>query len=72
MYLPEANSQSEVEYGEIKRPRLEMGAEPLMRHPPHRPPLAGAEDVVKVSDLKMKVSEITGSETTGSLNARFA
>ncbi|KAB5567844.1 hypothetical protein PHYPO_G00237500 [Pangasianodon hypophthalmus] len=49
IYLPEANSQSEVEYGEIKRPRLEIGAEPLMRHPPQRPPLplTGAEDVVK-------------------------
>lgn len=42
-----------MEYGEIKRPRLEMGAEPLMRHQPQRPPLplAGAEDVVKVSDF---------------------
>lgn len=52
MYLPDANSQSEVEYGEIKRPRLEMGAEPLMRHLPQRLPLplTGAEDVVKVGD----------------------
>uniref|UniRef100_A0A668AF65 Nuclear receptor corepressor 2 n=1 Tax=Myripristis murdjan TaxID=586833 RepID=A0A668AF65_9TELE len=32
IYLPESNSQSEVEYAEIKRPRLEMGPESLMRH----------------------------------------
>lgn len=51
IYLPESNSQSEVEYAEIKRPRLEMGPESLMRHSAHRPslPLGGAEDMAKVS-----------------------
>ncbi|XP_031426191.1 nuclear receptor corepressor 2 isoform X4 [Clupea harengus] len=49
IYMPEANSQSDVEYAEMKRPRLEMGTESLMRHSSHRPPLpmGGAEDVSK-------------------------
>ncbi|KAL2092261.1 hypothetical protein ACEWY4_012059 [Coilia grayii] len=49
IYMPEANSQSEVDYSEMKRPRLEIGAEALMRHSGHRPPLplSGAEDVSK-------------------------
>ena len=52
IYMPEANSQSDVEYAEMKRPRLEMGTESLMRHSSHRPPLpmGGAEDVSKVTD----------------------
>uniref|UniRef100_A0A4W6FKH8 Nuclear receptor corepressor 2 n=1 Tax=Lates calcarifer TaxID=8187 RepID=A0A4W6FKH8_LATCA len=47
IYLPEPSSQSEVEYAEIKRPRLEMGPESLMRPSSHRPPLplGGAEDI---------------------------
>uniref|UniRef100_A0A674CQS6 Nuclear receptor corepressor 2 n=1 Tax=Salmo trutta TaxID=8032 RepID=A0A674CQS6_SALTR len=47
IYLPEPNNQSEVEYAEIKRPRLDLGAESLMRHSAHRPqlPLGGAEDI---------------------------
>ena len=51
IYLTEPNSQSEVEYAEIKRPRLEMGQESLMRHSTHRPPLplGGGEDMAKVS-----------------------
>ena len=51
IYLPEPNNQSEVEYVEIKRPRLDLGAESLMRHSSHRPqlPLGGAEDMSKVS-----------------------
>uniref|UniRef100_A0A8C7SAC5 Nuclear receptor corepressor 2 n=1 Tax=Oncorhynchus mykiss TaxID=8022 RepID=A0A8C7SAC5_ONCMY len=49
IYLPEPNNQSEVEYVEIKRPRLDLGAESLMRHSSHRPqlPLGGAEDMSK-------------------------
>uniref|UniRef100_A0AAQ5XIW4 Nuclear receptor corepressor 2 n=1 Tax=Amphiprion ocellaris TaxID=80972 RepID=A0AAQ5XIW4_AMPOC len=49
IYLPEPASQSEVEYAEIKRPRLEMGSESLMRPSPHRPqlPLGGADDMTK-------------------------
>uniref|UniRef100_A0A4W5PAU9 Nuclear receptor corepressor 2 n=1 Tax=Hucho hucho TaxID=62062 RepID=A0A4W5PAU9_9TELE len=49
IYLPEPNNQSEVEYAEIKRPRLDLGAESLMRHSAHRPqlPLGGAEDMSK-------------------------
>lgn len=40
-----------MEYAEIKRPRLEMGPESLMRPSSHRPPmpLGGAEDMAKVS-----------------------
>lgn len=50
IYIPEANSQSELEYGEMKRPRLEIAAESVMRHQPQRPPLSlgGNEDVSKV------------------------
>uniref|UniRef100_A0A665WK58 Nuclear receptor corepressor 2 n=1 Tax=Echeneis naucrates TaxID=173247 RepID=A0A665WK58_ECHNA len=40
IYLPEPSSQSEVEYAEIKRPRLEIGPESLMRPSSHRPPLS--------------------------------
>uniref|UniRef100_A0A673A1N6 Nuclear receptor corepressor 2 n=1 Tax=Sphaeramia orbicularis TaxID=375764 RepID=A0A673A1N6_9TELE len=49
IYLPEPSSQSEVEYAEIKRPRLEMGPESLMRPSSHRPtlPLGAAEDMAK-------------------------
>uniref|UniRef100_A0A665WKI8 Nuclear receptor corepressor 2 n=1 Tax=Echeneis naucrates TaxID=173247 RepID=A0A665WKI8_ECHNA len=49
IYLPEPSSQSEVEYAEIKRPRLEIGPESLMRPSSHRPPLSigAAEDMVK-------------------------
>ncbi|KAM7391656.1 hypothetical protein PAMP_022327 [Pampus punctatissimus] len=48
IYLPDPSSQSEVEY-EMKRPRLEMGPESLMRPSSHRPqlPLGGAEDIAK-------------------------
>lgn len=58
VYLQDVSGQSEVEYGEIKRPRLDMGAESLMRHPSQRLPLplGGAEDVVKVSDLGQDTS----------------
>uniref|UniRef100_A0A8D3CQY0 Nuclear receptor corepressor 2 n=1 Tax=Scophthalmus maximus TaxID=52904 RepID=A0A8D3CQY0_SCOMX len=49
IYLPEPSSHSEVEYAEVKRPRLEMGPESLMRPSSHRPqlPLGGAEDMAK-------------------------
>uniref|UniRef100_A0A8C4NZR8 Nuclear receptor corepressor 2 n=1 Tax=Dicentrarchus labrax TaxID=13489 RepID=A0A8C4NZR8_DICLA len=49
IYLQEPSSQSEVEYAEIKRPRLEMGSDSLMRPSSHRPqlPLGGAEDMAK-------------------------
>lgn len=51
IYLPEPSSQSEVEYSEMKRPRLEMGTESLIRHQTHRQSLsvAGAEEMAKVS-----------------------
>uniref|UniRef100_A0AAY4DEI6 Nuclear receptor corepressor 2 n=1 Tax=Denticeps clupeoides TaxID=299321 RepID=A0AAY4DEI6_9TELE len=47
IYMPEANCQSEVDYSEMKRPRLDMGPESLIRHPSHRPPLplSGTEDI---------------------------
>lgn len=53
IYLPEPTGQSDLEYAEIKRPRLEMGPESLMRPSSHRPqlPLGGAEDMAKVSSL---------------------
>lgn len=53
IYLPEAPGQSEVDYAEIKRPRLEMGSDSLMRPLSHRQllPLGGAEDMTKVSDV---------------------
>uniref|UniRef100_A0A671TET8 Nuclear receptor corepressor 2 n=1 Tax=Sparus aurata TaxID=8175 RepID=A0A671TET8_SPAAU len=49
IYLPEPSSQSEVEYAEIKRPRLEMGPESLMRPSCHRSqlPLGVAEEMAK-------------------------
>ncbi|TRY98024.1 hypothetical protein DNTS_008744 [Danionella cerebrum] len=49
IYLPDPSSQSEVEYAEMKRPRLEMGAESLIRHSSHRQPLSvsGAEEMGK-------------------------
>ncbi|KAG5280933.1 hypothetical protein AALO_G00065610 [Alosa alosa] len=55
IYMPEPNSQSEMEFSEIKRPRLEMGAEALIRHPSHRQPLpmGGAEDVSKERSSSM-------------------
>uniref|UniRef100_A0A8C9TBI6 Nuclear receptor corepressor 2 n=1 Tax=Scleropages formosus TaxID=113540 RepID=A0A8C9TBI6_SCLFO len=49
IYMQEPSSQSEVEYAEMKRPRLEMGVETLLRHPAHRPSaqLMGSEEVPK-------------------------
>ncbi|XP_024131087.1 nuclear receptor corepressor 2 isoform X2 [Oryzias melastigma] len=49
IYLPDASSQSELEYPEIKRPRIEIGPESLVRPSPHRHPLplGGAEDMIK-------------------------
>ncbi|KAK1138340.1 nuclear receptor corepressor 2-like isoform X3 [Acipenser oxyrinchus oxyrinchus] len=48
-YITESNNQSEAEYAEAKRPRLELTAESLMRHPAHlsSSQLGGAEDVSK-------------------------
>ncbi|CAL1616291.1 unnamed protein product [Knipowitschia caucasica] len=47
IYLPEHSGQSEVDYAEIKRPRLEM--ESLIRSTSHRQslPLGGPEDLAK-------------------------
>ncbi|KAL0186676.1 hypothetical protein M9458_018346, partial [Cirrhinus mrigala] len=39
IYLQDPSSQSEVEYSEMKRPRLEIGPESLIRHSTHRQPL---------------------------------
>uniref|UniRef100_A0A3Q2YCC0 Nuclear receptor corepressor 2 n=1 Tax=Hippocampus comes TaxID=109280 RepID=A0A3Q2YCC0_HIPCM len=49
IYLPEPSSHSEMEFGEIKRPRLEMGPDSLIRPSSHRPqlPLGGPEDLAK-------------------------
>uniref|UniRef100_A0A3Q2Q4D6 Nuclear receptor corepressor 2 n=1 Tax=Fundulus heteroclitus TaxID=8078 RepID=A0A3Q2Q4D6_FUNHE len=49
IYLPEHHSHSEVDYAEIKRPRLEMGSDSMMRPMSHRQPLplGGAEDMTK-------------------------
>uniref|UniRef100_A0A3Q3GJR7 Nuclear receptor corepressor 2 n=1 Tax=Labrus bergylta TaxID=56723 RepID=A0A3Q3GJR7_9LABR len=49
LYLPEHSGQSEVEYTEVKRPRLDMVPESLMRPSSHRLPLplGGAEDMAK-------------------------
>lgn len=51
IYLPEPSGQPEVEYAEIKRPRLEITPEALMRPSSHRQPLSlgPAEDIAKVS-----------------------
>lgn len=53
IYLPEASGQPEVEYAEIKRPRLEIPPESLMRPSTHRQPLplGVSEDLTKVSVL---------------------
>lgn len=53
IYLPEPSGLPEVEYAEIKRPRLEIPPESLMRPSTHRPPLplGVSEDVAKVSAL---------------------
>lgn len=50
IYLPEPSGQPEVEYAEIKRPRLEITPEALMRPTTHRTPhpLGPAEDLAKV------------------------
>lgn len=50
IYLPEPSGQPEVEYAEIKRPRLEITPEALMRPSSHRQPLSlgPAEDMAKV------------------------
>uniref|UniRef100_A0AAR2KLL8 Nuclear receptor corepressor 2 n=1 Tax=Pygocentrus nattereri TaxID=42514 RepID=A0AAR2KLL8_PYGNA len=60
IYLQEPSSQSEVEYSEIKRPRLEIGAEPMMRHPSHRPPLSlgAAEDITKERSSSSSMGKI--------------
>ncbi|XP_064210111.1 nuclear receptor corepressor 2 isoform X6 [Anguilla rostrata] len=49
IYMQDPNSQSEVEYAEMKRPRLEMGAESLLRHSGHRQAaqMGGSEDLSK-------------------------
>ncbi|XP_034025317.1 nuclear receptor corepressor 2-like [Thalassophryne amazonica] len=49
IYLPEPSAPSELEYADVKRPRLDMGSESLMRHASHRLPLplGGPEDVPK-------------------------
>ncbi|XP_057688811.1 nuclear receptor corepressor 2 isoform X2 [Corythoichthys intestinalis] len=49
IYLPEPNSHPELEFGEIKRPRLEVGPDSLMRPSSHRPqlPLGGPEELTK-------------------------
>uniref|UniRef100_A0A7N8X6N7 Nuclear receptor corepressor 2 n=1 Tax=Mastacembelus armatus TaxID=205130 RepID=A0A7N8X6N7_9TELE len=49
IYLPEASSQSDVEYAEIKRPRLDMGPDTVMRPSSHRTPLplGAVEDMSK-------------------------
>lgn len=50
IYLQESSGQPEVEYAEIKRPRLEITPEALMRPSSHRQPLSlgPAEDMAKV------------------------
>ncbi|XP_054630962.1 nuclear receptor corepressor 2 isoform X2 [Dunckerocampus dactyliophorus] len=49
IYLQDPGSQSEMEFAEMKRPRLEMGPDSLMRPSSHRPqlPLGGPEDLAK-------------------------
>ncbi|KTG33620.1 hypothetical protein cypCar_00000980, partial [Cyprinus carpio] len=49
IYLQDPGSQSEVEYSEMKRPRMEIGTESLIRHSAHRQPLTvgGAEEMAK-------------------------
>ncbi|XP_067087040.1 nuclear receptor corepressor 2-like [Osmerus mordax] len=49
IYQQDPGNQSEVEYAEMKRPRLEMGPEALLRHSAHRHPLplGGGEDMAK-------------------------
>lgn len=53
IYLTEPPGQSEVDYTDIKRPRIEMGPESLVRPSSHRQPLSlgGAEDMTKVSSV---------------------
>uniref|UniRef100_A0A673K8U7 Nuclear receptor corepressor 2-like n=1 Tax=Sinocyclocheilus rhinocerous TaxID=307959 RepID=A0A673K8U7_9TELE len=57
IYLQDPGSQSEVEYSEMKRPRLEMGTESLIRHSSHRQPLTvgGAEEMAKSHNVAGKI-----------------
>uniref|UniRef100_A0A8C6Q107 Nuclear receptor corepressor 2 n=1 Tax=Nothobranchius furzeri TaxID=105023 RepID=A0A8C6Q107_NOTFU len=61
IYLPEPPSQSEVDYAEIKRPRLDMGPESLVRTSSHRQPLplGGAEDMSKRGSAIGKLEPIS-------------
>ncbi|KAM9744671.1 nuclear receptor corepressor 2 isoform 3-T4 [Menidia menidia] len=48
IYLPDPSSQSDLDYAEIKRPRLDLGSESLVRPSSHRQQLPlGAEDMTK-------------------------
>lgn len=57
IYLQDPNSQSEVEYSEMKRPRLDIGTESLIRHSSHRQPLSvgAAEEMAKVSKSNFQI-----------------
>lgn len=48
-YLSDLSKQSEIEFIETKRPRLELLQEPLLRHSPLLSQQGGTEDLSKVS-----------------------
>ncbi|XP_057213384.1 nuclear receptor corepressor 2-like isoform X2 [Triplophysa rosa] len=60
IYLHEHSSHSEVDYSEMKRPRLEIGAESLIRHQTHRQALtvAGAEEMAKEHSSSSSIGKI--------------
>uniref|UniRef100_W5MFZ2 Nuclear receptor corepressor 2 n=1 Tax=Lepisosteus oculatus TaxID=7918 RepID=W5MFZ2_LEPOC len=81
VYMQEPSSQSEVEYAEAKRPRLDLGAESLIRHPTHLTPaqMGGAEDMSKERNSTIgklePISPVSPAQMDGELDlvpARFS
>ncbi|XP_056585822.1 nuclear receptor corepressor 2-like [Triplophysa dalaica] len=60
IYLHEHSSHSEVDYSEMKRPRLDIGAESLICHQTHRHALnvAGAEEMAKEHSSSSSIGKI--------------
>ncbi|KAA0713852.1 Nuclear receptor corepressor 2 [Triplophysa tibetana] len=60
IYLHQHSSHSEMDYSEMKRPRLDIGAESLIRHQTHRHALnvAGAEEMSKEHSSSSSIGKI--------------
>uniref|UniRef100_A0A8C1QTQ5 Nuclear receptor corepressor 2 n=1 Tax=Cyprinus carpio TaxID=7962 RepID=A0A8C1QTQ5_CYPCA len=52
IYLQDPGSQSEVEYSEMKRPRMEIGTESLIRHSAHRQPLTHSSSSSSIGKIE--------------------